>query len=137
MRTRYTFQGHIPGTYIQRHIQGQASRDTYRDAYQTHTPGTHTKDKYEETHPTTHIGTQAGEDPDLTDLCLRIAYNRATARIDTPTLSEASAQPPLPTIVDNPEQPEDQWREIQNLLSESTFNVSRASSHRSRSRTPA
>ena len=25
------------------------------------------------------IGTQAGEDPDLTDLCLRIAYNRATA----------------------------------------------------------
>ena len=25
------------------------------------------------------ISTQAGEDPDLTDLCLRIAYNRATA----------------------------------------------------------
>src|SRR5206468_12440695 len=55
------------------------------------------------------IGTQAGDDPDLTDLCLRIAYNRATAQIDTPTLSEASAQPPLPTIVDNSEQPEDQW----------------------------
>ena len=54
------------------------------------------------------ISMQAGEDPDLTDLCLLIAYNRATARIDTPTLSEASAQPLLPTIVDNPEQPEDQ-----------------------------
>ena len=55
------------------------------------------------------IGTQAGEDPDLTDLCLRIAHDRATEqlRISTPTLSEASVQPPLPTIVDNPEQPED------------------------------
>jgi len=82
------------------------------------------------------IGTQAGEDPNLTDLCLHIAYNRATAQISTLTLSEASVQPPLPTIVDNPEQ-SDQWREIQNLLPESAFNVSRASSHRSRSRTPA
>ena len=55
------------------------------------------------------IGTQAGEDPNLTDLCLHIAYNRATAQISTLTLSEASVQPPLPIIVDNPEQPEDQW----------------------------
>ena len=52
-----------------------------------------------------NLGTQAGEDPDLTDLCLRITHDRATEqlRISTPTLLEASVQPPLPTIVDNPE----------------------------------
>ena len=55
-----------------------------------------------------NLGTQAREDSDLTDLCLHIAYNRATVQIDTLTLSEASAQPPLPIIVDNSEQPEDQ-----------------------------
>ena len=27
------------------------------------------------------IGTQAGEDPNLTDLCLRITYNRATKQL--------------------------------------------------------
>ena len=81
---------------------------------------------------------QAGEDPNLTDFCLCIAHDKATEqlRISTPTLSEVSVQPPLPIIVDNSEQP-DQWQEIQNLLPESAFNVTRVSSNQSRSCTPA